>query len=41
VAYRSYEYADMAANACGVLLGLGLAGLLPSGAWLAPPSPSR
>jgi len=30
VAYRSYEYADMAANACGVLLGLGLAGLLPS-----------
>jgi tetratricopeptide (TPR) repeat protein len=30
VAYRSYEYADMAANACGVLLGVGLAGRLPS-----------
>ena len=30
VAYRSYEYADMAANGFGVLLGVGLSGVLPS-----------
>ena len=30
VAYRSFEFLDMAANGFGVLLGVGLAGVLPS-----------